>query len=88
MNQTVIVCVSRCNEAGTHAYQSVSRSTYNTLPFAKLVGDMKRAPGLSVLVRPNYNETDENGMLYYREWLSMNGGPWVERVFKTKLKAA
>lgn len=43
--------------------------------------------GKSVLIRPDFNEVDGNGNVYYREWLSVDGQPFKVRTFQTQCKA-
>lgn len=44
---------------------------------AKALGNPHRGLGVSVLIRPNYNETDADGT-FFREWRSFNGEPFRE----------
>lgn len=47
--------------------------TFTDMDAAKSLADSKLGKGLSVILRPNYNETDENGKRYFREWRSFDG---------------
>ncbi len=36
------------------------------------------ATGVCVIIRPNFNERDVDGSVYFREWRCFNNGPFVE----------
>lgn len=85
MNTRVEVIVSKCEYSrinGTWvAYDNVFRKTYPNLAEAFIVGESKKAKGYSATVRPTYNETDEEGRRFYREWCSFDGEGFKEICF-------
>lgn len=50
---------------------------FETLDAANTYAQTKSGKGVSVIVRPSYNETDEQGN-FYREWRSLDGTPFRE----------
>lgn len=85
MNVTVLV--SKCvylgdkNFGETGGYRIYGKRlvevSYSTLAEARAEGDKLRATGMSVVVRPSYNETDADGT-FFREWRSFNGERFQE----------
>jgi hypothetical protein len=71
----VSVIVSRY--ANGHAYDKLQNLTCSGLKDAMYEADKLRTHGVSVIVRPNYNETDAEGR-YFREWRSLDGTPFKE----------
>lgn len=72
----VSVLVSRCIRDRLFAVSLFNESFYS-LDTAMSVGKTKQADGVSVIVRPNYNEEDSKGR-FFREWRSFNGSPFEE----------
>lgn len=75
MNISVIV--SRCVKktppgTGTIYGDRLLEIKVVTIEEGMVQGNLHLADGRSVIVRPNYNETDEKGG-FFREWRSFNG---------------
>lgn len=79
MNVSVIV--TKC-AGGTIFGERLVDERFPNVDEAKALGNTKIAAGMSVLVRPNYNETDADGT-FYREWRSFNGEDFREVRFGT-----
>ncbi len=77
MKGNVAVIVVRCNKDTVWGERLVDARLAN-LEDARALGETKRAPGMCVIVRPTYNETDDAGKRFYREWRSFNGEPFKE----------
>ncbi len=76
--KSVVVIVSRCNTLGTQAWGGqLWHVSYPTLLAAIRIAASKRAPGMAVTIRPNYNEQDRKGK-FFREWRSFNGEDFKE----------
>lgn len=82
------IIVSPCDKAGTRCYGArltEKNSNYDSTDFKGFEERMiYRAkdfclPGLSVLVRPSYNDPENEGEFY--EWRSFNGEPFEKVVF-------
>ncbi len=58
---------------------------FSSLEEAMIEGKKHCGRGMSVIVRPNYNEQDERGG-YYREWRSFHGEAFKECRWATSLK--
>lgn len=62
-------------------------STYSTAEYANPLesareeAEAKIAKGVSVVLRPDYNEQDQQGR-FFREWRSFDGGPLEECIFR------
>lgn len=80
--QTVSVIVSKCTPAGDRVYgDRLVDATFRNPDDASTFANTLCQQGKSVIVRPNYNETDETGKRYFREWRSFNGEPLREVKF-------
>lgn len=79
MNTTTVI-VGACFGNDADGYRSVGNCRridhYNTAG-ALADGEARKAVGVAVIVRPNYNESDSEGR-YFREWRSFNGQPFKE----------
>jgi len=74
--QQVSVIVSKC--VGERIYgDRLIDATYPTLDTARKLGETYRGNGKSVIVRPLYNESDDDGR-FFREWRSFDGGEFKE----------
>jgi hypothetical protein len=74
--QTVSVISSQCvrdRVFGDRLRDATFRNVESANDFARELLE----PGVSVIVRPNYNEHDHNGR-FFREWRSFNGEPFRE----------
>lgn len=60
------------------AYQEITRDVYSDIFKACLAAGKECSKGISVIVRPAYNETDEQDKQYFREWRSFDGGEFNE----------
>ena len=88
MPNRITIIVSHCRpvpyEPGNYtAYDRISEKSFDGFnPFevakAVRVANSSRKAGISVLLRPHYNETDEEGKRFYREWRSFDGGEFKE----------
>lgn len=75
---TVIVSACRKKRDGVYlVYGDCKRETFLNLAAARSNGEAKKAMGLSVIVRPNYNEFDAEGK-FFREWRSFDGAAFEE----------
>lgn len=76
MATTVSVIVSTCVFVETTKSWCVGKRilerTFSDLSEARKLGETLVAPGMSVTVRPNSNETDADGK-FFREWRSFDG---------------
>ncbi len=75
MDKKIVVIVSKCVKDRIYGESLID--TYATLEEARRVGESKRADGMSVVVRPSFNEEDDNGR-FFREWRSFNGEEFRE----------
>ncbi len=75
MANTVSVIVSRY--ANNRVYDRVLDVTTQNIDTAFAIGKDNARDGMSVIVRPNYNETDSKGR-FFREWRSFNGESFKE----------
>lgn len=78
----IVVIVSRCIwNAQEKTWQIWGERLFaehcDSLDKAKEIGESKRAKGMSVLIRPNFNEYDEKGK-YFREWRSFDDAEFKE----------
>jgi len=73
----ISVIVSACTPNGNTYGERLFDERYPTLEAARAQGESKSALGMSVIIRPNYNERDAKGD-YFREWRSFNGEPFKE----------
>lgn len=69
----VSVIVTECFGANRFTGLRLVDLSIDNLDAALVLGDMYRANGRCVIVRPNYNEADEKGNTFFREWRSFNG---------------
>lgn len=86
MNKTVSVIVSRCvarkdtsfpfKETWSSYGECLTNKTFPSVESARDFAEPKRDQGMSVVIRPNYNEPNEG--YQYREWRSFNGEPFEE----------
>lgn len=76
MANTITVIVSRFTNNRIYGPRLLDVKT-QSLDDAFAIGKDKTADGMSVIVRPNYNETDSKGR-FFREWRSFNGEPFKE----------
>jgi hypothetical protein len=74
---TISVIVGECDGSGRLIGSRLFDERYPTLEEAMRVGKHKCADGMSVIVRPNYNEKDSRGD-FFREWRSFNGDAFKE----------
>lgn len=73
MNYTISVIVSKCEGDWIYGERLVDTTfPLSSWEDACLLGESHRAPGMSVVIRPNYNE-EEDGVKFFREWRSMHG---------------
>ncbi len=72
----VIVIVSSLDENGNITTQF--KQNCISIGSALTIGESRKEMGVHVLVRPNYNETKDNGKKYFREWRSFNGNAFEE----------
>ncbi len=79
--KTVSLIVSKCTNENRIYGDRLIDITFSTLEEAIVMGDKKRAAGLSVIVRPNYNEHDSKGK-FYRELRSFNSNNFKECQFR------
>lgn len=77
MSTNVSVIVSKCNDEGRIFGDRLFDEKYPTVEEARAIGLTKCADGVSVIIRPNYNETDSEGR-HFREWRSFNGAAFKE----------
>lgn len=86
MSKAVVVIVSKCiwdSRAGSwRAWDRVSESRYSSLEEAMQQGEANACEGLSVIVRPTYNEFDPlpdgSKNKFFREWRSFDGKSFEE----------
>ncbi len=79
MNVQVIVTLCCAGEGGYRIYgERLHDDTFASLEAARLWGESAKDQGLSVLIRPNFNERDETGARFFREWRSFDGRPFQE----------
>lgn len=57
--------------------RSQIRVIFPDLPTAAMVGRTHKRGGSAVIIRPNFNEQDNDGK-FFREWRSFNGEAWRE----------
>ena len=73
----VQVIVVRCMLANRGGWKAcgppLCDTTFPTLEAAMAFGEPATGNGLCVIVRPNYNETDDAGKGFFREWRSFDG---------------
>ena len=82
MSHNVKVIFSKCIWNGkANSWQTwgewIGEHDLKTLTAARRLGDSLIVKGLSVIVRPTYNEKDVQGR-FYREWRSFSGEPFKE----------
>lgn len=81
MNNTITVIVSKCytNREGVQcAYgDRIVDESFSDVAQATSRARKETREGVSVIVRPNYNEKDADGE-FFREWRSFNGEPLKE----------
>lgn len=81
MDRKVSVLVTKCVGNASRGFSSYGeRLVDEVLPSveeATVLGNTKRGKGLSVIVRPHYNEVDDNGR-FFREWRSFDGDEFKE----------
>jgi len=75
MSVSLIISIRR--KSNPAYFEKVTNEEYASLEEATSKGEKIRQIGVSVTIRPNYNESDENGS-YFREWRSMNGEVFQE----------
>lgn len=89
MAETVTVIVSKCvsnvpaNENRVYGDRLVDK-TFDGKDVdgeARKLAESNLANQRAVILRPNYNEVDEHGNRYFREWRSFNGEPLREVKF-------
>ena len=65
--------------ASYRSYGEAKEVKFDSLEEAMKKARTKIAEGMSVLVRPNYNENEDDGeKRFFREWRSFNGGELKE----------
>lgn len=88
--KTITVIVCQCTPDGKTYGETCLIATCQTLDGAMTLGEKERTldrrekgsyGGICVIVRPNYNETDDSGR-FFREWRSFNSLPFKESRWK------
>lgn len=80
MSNNIRVAILPCQRASACSHRTVGEGTHT---FHTDLGDVDsqalshRAPGICVLIRPNFNEKNDRGD-FYREWRSFDGGTFTE----------
>jgi hypothetical protein len=79
MNKEVQVIISECAFIGDdwRVLKRKEEKSFHNYIAAKKYADKKTAKGLSVIIRPIYNEKDSKGE-FFREWRSFNGEAFTE----------
>lgn len=80
---TVIISKCRKNREGNweHASARLMCEQFASLEMARLAAETAIQKGFSVVLRPDYNETDETGQTFCRKWRSFDGEPLQESRF-------
>lgn len=73
---SVIHCSS--NVAGTIVFEQLQKLDFENLVEATIAAVRLAKHGFAIIIRPNYNETDDAGNRFFREWRSFNGAPFKE----------
>lgn len=80
MSQVQLI-VSKC--VGDRVYGNrLVDETYDSVEEATKQAETHLRANVSVIVRPNYNETNDKGERYFREWRSFHGEPLREVSWK------
>ena len=82
MSFTVEVIVNKYDADSECVYNiPFFRKEFSSIDAAMTVGESEKSFGISVIVRPNYNEADDKGP-FFREWRSINGEPFKECLWR------
>lgn len=76
VNVIVVKCAGVDDNCRSYGDRLVD-ATYDTVEEATAQADPHRRQGVSVIVRPTYNESDDKGR-FFREWRSFHGEAFKE----------
>lgn len=74
------VIVSLCCSRG-HFYKEEERQVFVEPRNAILFAKPKIKKGVGVIIRPQFNESNAEGETFFRDFVSVDGAPFVEKVF-------
>lgn len=80
--KTIQLIVVKCQGSNQVYGDRIVDECFTSLMLANSLGEMARSKGWCVIIRPNYNESDEEGS-FFREWRSFDGEPFKECRWRT-----
>lgn len=80
MKQKTYTVISSLYANGA-AYKEIARQDFASAADAVAAAKANINSKTSVVLRPNFNEKDERGRVYFREWRSFNGSQLEETIF-------
>jgi len=84
------VILVKCAGSSHENYRSVGERLFTEYHFsleaARSAGEAERKKGYCVIIRPIYNEKDEQGV-FFREWRSFDGEEFKEVCFRSPMNS-